>query len=759
VSSPAAGSVPADGRRRRGLRGVLATAGLCLAALGGSVVLGAPHAHAAPDNTGDDARTVRIAVGRLEPRSVVPGALITVSGTLTNTGDQTVKDLGVRLQRGEVMTTRAELAAADTSADPDTTVVPAFQDLASDLPAGKSLPFTYTIAADALQLTQAGVYPVLLNVNGTTDGGERRRVGELATYLVQQPPTGRTTVAWLWPLVERSHRDASGGFIDDGLAASVRQGGRLDRALSVVEGLPRTTPAGGGTPTPSVPVTLAVDPALVEELEAMAAGPYAVGGKAGAGDGTDDAAAFLQRLRAVAAVHPVVAMPYGDVDAESLQTAGLGAVLTRSLPEAGTASAGGAGQGAGARILADALGVQPRTDLAWIADGPVHPETLKALQNGGIDRVVLDARALSDGDRAVGLRGSHAAARTSVAVPGGALDALVADPTLGALGGSTERTAGGVRIAEQRYLAELAVLALQAPADPASAPSILIAPSREVGADPDGVRAMMSDTAELTWLRAASVEDLAAGPASEAGTPVAAGAPALDGGGLADIAAAVASRDDLAGAVVGDADTALAPEDAAISRATSVAWRSDPSGFRAAATGVRTTIDRMRDRVTLLAPADGTYSLASSDAPLVLTVRNDLPFPVRVRLQLQTRGNVGLSIDDIGPQELAPGQRTVLQVPTHVRQSGRFAVTASLTTPSGGPLGERVTFQVKSTAYGAISLIITIGAAALLGLLFLRRLIRFLLRRRRGGPPSDGTPTEPAPEGAAVPLPPTRSPV
>ena len=39
--------------------------------------------------------------------------------------------------------------------------------------------------------------------------------------------------------------------------------------------------------------------------------------------------------------------------------------------------------------------------------------------------------------------------------------------------------------------------------------------------------------------------------------------------------------------------------------------------------------------------------------------------------------------------------------------------------------------QVKSTAYGSISLIITFGAAALLGLLFLRRLVRFLLRRRR----------------------------
>jgi hypothetical protein len=741
----------------------MASAALCLALLGGSVVLDAPYARAAPvDDTRNDARPVSIDVNRLEPRSVVPGDVITVSGTLTNTGDQTVTDLGVRLQRGQVLTTREELAAADTSGDPDTTVVPGFQDIPGELDPGEPMQFTYTISADALELGQDGVYPVLLNVNGTTDGGERRRVGELATYLVQQPavPTGRTTVAWLWPLVERTHRDASGSFVDDGLAASVRSGGRLDRALSAVEDLPRTTPAGGN-PTPTVPVTLAIDPALVEELQIMAAGPYAVAGKADAGKGTDDAAAFLQRLKAVAAVQPVVALPYGDVDAESLESAGLGAVLTRSLPAGGSAAAssGDDGQGAGARILADPLGVEPSTGLAWVADGPVHPETLAALQSGGADRVVLDAGALSEGDRAVGLRGNSAAARTSVALPDGSIDALVADPALGALGGTTGTNDGGARIAEQHYLAELSVLALHAPADPAQAPTVLIAPPREVGPDPDGVRAMMSDTAELPWLRAASVEDLAAGPSSDAGELAAAGAPALDGTGLTDVAAAVASRDDLAGAVVGDADSALAPEDAAISRATAVAWRGDAAGFRHAATDLRTTIARLRDRVTLLAPADGTYSLASSDAPLVLTVRNDLPFTVRVLLQLRTRGNVGLSIDHIGSQELAPGERTTLQVPTHVRQSGRFAVTASLTTPSGGPLGERVTFQVRSTAYGAISLIITIGAAVLLGLLFLRRLIRFLLRRRRGGPPSDGLPTEPAPEGAAVPLPPTRSPV
>ena len=84
---------------------------------------------------------------------------------------------------------------------------------------------------------------------------------------------------------------------------------------------------------PALPVTLAVDPALVEELTVMAAGPYAVDGVAGR------RAAAPTRPRPsstgcgrVAAVHPVVALPYGDVDADALDAAGLSGVVTRSLP-------------------------------------------------------------------------------------------------------------------------------------------------------------------------------------------------------------------------------------------------------------------------------------------------------------------------------------------------------------------------------------------------------------------------------------------
>jgi hypothetical protein len=757
-----------------------------LAAPAPTPVLAAPSEGSVKDDATDAGRPVRIEVGRFEPRTITPGSLVTVTGTLTNTGPATITDLSLRLQRGAVLTSRAELAADQQDPDPTSTVALPFQPVPGELAPRNELEFSYTVPSEDLRLTEDGVYPVLVNVNGAVDGVEQRRVGELRTYVVQQPPmpTARTAVAWLWPLVEPSHRTASGGFRDDGLAESVGTGGRLDRALAVIERLPGSMTAGDTQVTPAIAVTLAIDPALVEELQLMAAGPYDVDGEAG--QGTDAAAAFLERLAAVAAAHPVVALSYGDADADALTGAGLPGVLTRSLPgtpegtaqdppgstrtEDGAAAASSGtsapesgapeteepGKSAGAAILTDALDVEPRTDLAWAAAGSFRPDTLPTLQAGGVKQVILGAGGLTDGDDAVGLSDTTAAARTTVVTAAGPLDALVADPTLGGLVGSAEQAAGGARMAEQRYLAELALLSMQAP--DGTEQTVLVAAPREVEASPEGAGAMMADTVSLPWLRPVTLDELSTGapsPAGDLADPV--DAPGLDPAGMADVVTGVTIRDDLAGAVVGVAATALRSYDAAISRAASATRRDDPEDFRAVAGALRSTLERLRGQVTLLAPADGTYSLGSSDAPLVLTVRNDLPMTVRVLLDVRTRGSRGLSIGDIGPQTLAPGQRTTLQVPTEVHQAGGFAVRARLTTPTGGPLGDEIALQVKSTAYGSISLFITIGAAALLGLLFLRRLVDFVLRRRRAARDAD-LPAG-APEGAALQPPPNRSPV
>lgn len=779
---PPARTAPVTGRR---LRALLATGALTALSL-----VGAPlPARAAPPVDGapaDDSRPVHITVDRLEPRTITPGSTIVLSGTLVNDSLATFTDLAVRLQRGELLTNRQALAA-DLAAPGDATSASGpFAPVPGELDPGDSMTFTYTATTTDLQLADEGVYPALVNVNGTRVGGTAERVGELSTYLVAQPavPVSRTTVAWLWPLTDRPHRNATGAFTDDQLAVELATGGRLDRALAVVERLPAVPGPDGATTT--VPVTLAVDPALLEEVAAMAAGRYTAGGRAGRG--TAAAAKWLTRARAVAAAHPVIALPYADVDADALVPVGLSAAVLRSLPgtpqgtarqpvgDDGTATptpavptsstaddapggqAAADGTSAAVDLVRDVLRVGARTGVAWPAGGTVRADTLDVLAAAGARTVVLSEQALTGGTRTAGtIRGTAATARTELGTASGPVTALVADDALGAAVAASSADVAAARLSEQRYLAELGVLTTQLAGDrPDATQTVLVVPPRQVDADPAWATAMMADTATEPWLADASLSDLAAGPATDAGTLTGNGGadPGLSPQGLATIATTLQVRDDFAGAVATDPDAALAGYDAAIARSASAAWRSDPAGFAAAAADVGSTVAGLRDRVKLLVPADGTYSLSSSDAPLVLTVQNDLPFPVDVRLELRTRGNVGLTTEDPGVITLQPQSRKTLRVPAHVRQSGSFSVTAALATPSGGSLGAPVQIQVKSTAYGTVTLVITLGAALLLGLLFLRRLIRFLVKRHRGTPPGE----DPATVDPQT-FPPVRSPV
>ena len=83
-----------------------AVASLLITALG----LAAPPAQAAPsapegtpvleaapapdDDSNDDSRPVEIRVGRFEPRTLTPGATVTVTGTLANSGSTPIIHLG-----------------------------------------------------------------------------------------------------------------------------------------------------------------------------------------------------------------------------------------------------------------------------------------------------------------------------------------------------------------------------------------------------------------------------------------------------------------------------------------------------------------------------------------------------------------------------------------------------------------------------------------------------------------------------------------
>ena len=98
-------------------------------------------------------------------------------------------------------------------------------------------------------------------------------------------------------------------------------------------------------------------------------------------------------------------------------------------------------------------------------------------------------------------------------------------------------------------------------------------------------------------------------------------------------------------------------------------------------------------------------------------------------MQLYVDAPPGMSVTDIGEQELPPGYLP-LRVPVEVHLTQRVAVDVTLRTPGGVQLGEPVRLSVHSNAYGKVLFALTLGGGVVLTLLVGRR----LYHRFRGQP-------------------------
>jgi hypothetical protein len=190
---------------------------------------------------------------------------------------------------------------------------------------------------------------------------------------------------------------------------------------------------------------------------------------------------------------------------------------------------------------------------------------------------------------------------------------------------------------------------------------------------------------------------------------------------------------DLQVATVLDATTNLKPADLLDSlrlgllRGVSSAWRGHPNQVIGQESS---RLDELRRSVRLV-QSPGPYSLAASDSPLLITVSNELPVGVQVALSLSE--TAGLQAGAVGVQ-LVPARSTrQFVIPAKVSRAGQFSVDARLGTPGGTPLGEPSTLQLRSTAFGTVTVALTAGAGAALVLLVARRFVRRARRTRKAG--------------------------
>ena len=740
---------------------------VCLIAL--SPLQGAPAALGEPD--GPTFLTVRIDNVTPDVVNTSGPATLTVAGTVTNVGDRTIRDVVARLEHGSAVTSSAGLRARLTGANDQFEAASEFVTVTKQLERGQAAGFTISVpirpgpqpapGIRSLGIEEPGVYPILVNVNGIPDESAEARLDEDRFLLpvagvppaspsdkaqddAVAPDSGKPVdITMLWPLADKPRLapGVPGGttpvrLMDDDLAVSLATGGRLDTLLAAAE---FATSPGAIDPAIGVDraLCLAVDPDLVVTVNAMTAGyvvadsPDGLGPASHPGAGQAAAAGWLDRLRRLAARMCVVATPYAQADLGALDRVG-----DPPLSAAATTTA--------ADVVDKILDVVSARGVTVLGDGPLTADALRLLDTQSPTMVIAaDQSGDATPDLAV-----HRLSPQVVLAPfdpavGGALAGVGTDPSAPTyLDDRLAVPVTGDSPVARRQSAIAAALWRTLQPDLLPRTQILLPPLKW-SPQPDDAHAMLTALADAMHSGLAKPRPLRAMIAQA--TAAAAASPDLpdlptaargrfDDDVVATIGAQIRRLAGLTEALTTDARTGLtgpqytAPlrEDMlrALSQIEPPNLRNDIARQRLPVVGK--TIEDLFGAVSIVNPGD-TYTLATERSALPLALRNDLSVPIRVRLQVDAPP--GMTVTDIGEQELPPGYLP-LRVPVELHLTQRVAVDVTLRTADGLQLGEPVRLSVHSNAYGKVLFALTLSGGLVLALLVGRR----LYHRFRGQP-------------------------
>jgi len=700
---------------------------------------------------------VRLQVDSITPSVVTSTAAdrVTAQGSVINDGDRDVSNLQVRLERAPMVQNETELRTALRSVPTEPAILGSFTTVSAKLSPGQSVPFSLSLplsgtTANSLALTQPGVYPMLVNVNGEPDFGGRARL-DVAQFLLpvlslppaaQTPgtaappavrvPTAATGMTVLWPLADRP-RLLPGALGtptvlgDDELARSFADGGRLDGLLRAVQ--QRTTPAADPTGALADSLCLGVDPDLLVTAVDMTRGYEVAAGNGSRvlGTGGPAAGAWLDRLRATSKGRCVVALPWAQADVNALARS--------SLPDLERAAID-----AGRDVVAKTLGLPALADVVWPDGGFLAERTATELAALGAKTTLVS----SDGITTTGGSALPLTTRTARLDAGGnSLGvALIDAPSATALAATGSGDQRHLRL--QDALGAIAWPAIGTGGTSAGRPSsVLLAPPQRWEIGGSQAQTMLGELSTLLQAGAATALPLptllaqanSSTTTTQLDYPVQAASSEIPARTTTAISTVAADVDRFAAALQRDPQSGTSPDDLlaplrlGMLRGASTASSTTRDGAAGdpQVQAVRQELDQLHHAVALQAPS-GTYTLASAQSPLLLVVHNDLPVSVNVRLTVDAPA--GLRATDIGVQQLPAHSSRQLQVPTSVRRTGQFAVDVALSTDNGQRLGETTRLQVRSTAYGPATALATAGAALVLLVLVARR----LWHRFRGQP-------------------------
>jgi hypothetical protein len=672
----------------------------------------APEALAAPKAASADAtgtNTVAVSLDSLSPSAPTDGDTVTVSGTVTNRGKQTITDAHVGLRVGSApLATRSAIDSAakrngfDQFVD-GTEVGGKYVEKFSKLASGVAQPFTITVPVKELDLGADGVYQLGVSLSGQTSAARYDQIlGIQRTFLPWHPDEAdtRTKTTYLWPLISTSHLTAETGpgerqtptFLNDDLAKEISAGGRLEQMLALGKDLD---------------VTWVIDPDLLASVVAMTES-YSVrsGSTTVPGRSQAVANAWLADLETAVQGKEVVALPFADPDLASL--AQNGKAVTGSLSRLKDAT------DVAADTVENILHVEPNTEFAWPVNGAVDPSIIKVATSAGADKVIARSDSLQENR---GLSYTPTAARPI----GGGTTAVVADAQLSTAFQGDMTKAESSTLAVQRFLAQSLMTNLQTDRQR----SIVIAPQRMPSASQAQTMAQALTTLQGgTW---SQFQDLSAAaeakpdPNASTRIPSASAYPkslrkqALPKSAFEEIHGTQSDLDRFK-VILNRQSRVVTPFGRTMDREMSTSWRghaADAQGYR---DGMQSYLDTLTSQVRLIEKSE--TKLSGRSAMIPVTVENNLVQGVDLTLRLTSQLPKRLKIDGDDDAErsidISGGHRESVKFTTNAEANGKVDVVAQLYTKDGQKYGSPVVFTVSVTEITPTVMLVIAGGVLLL---------------------------------------------
>jgi hypothetical protein len=638
---------------------------------------------------------VAITLGSVKPAYLRASSTLRVRGQLVNQSQNAYQQVSVRLWfRSNPMTSRGEVETYADGKGLGPQQAGLSRVISATLPVGGQKPWSLSLSARQMGLRTFGVYPIMVearNSAGLVLGQQRTFITYYPAGTLLQP----TKVAWVWPLVDQPHRAADTTFVDDQLERQLGSGGRLS---TIVDAAARTT---------KTPVSWLIDPSLVDDANKMAnTDGYNINGDADRSQSVA-ALAWLKTLHnAIASDDRLISTPYADPDVTALADRHMSKDVTLAAQQ-------------GMRALADARLSGATSSIAMPPDDlTVDQATLSALVASGSRTILLSSAILPDA-RA----GTFTPDPTMNKNVSGTNVKLVAyDDTLRKILKAPTTTLGGTILAEQRFLAETAMITGEAPQKPRT---IVITPPRRWKPSATFAKAVLNYTAKAPWLSPvplSSVETLK--PTERTFQPQkSSSAPGLSKNYLrqvSDLSTDVRQFASLFEPPVSDFTLGIA-------RTESSAWNGQSRRGKLVRDTLKDELEKSAGRIKVL--NDG-ITMAGKSGRIPITISNGLSHgTVRVTLHAYSQNPTRLRVNSVDRTlVLEHGHKDQVTLDMKASANGPAYVNLQLRTPDGQDFGGAHVLRVNATYYGRTALLIT-GIS--LAVLFVGVGIR-IVRRRAG---------------------------